>query len=47
MAMAAIRVERQLRMKSSTMSAAQKPPSTRCSCTALNDSSMKVDWSRV
>ncbi len=35
MAMAAMRVDRQLRMKKSTMMAAKKPPRIRCSSTAL------------
>jgi hypothetical protein len=34
MAMAAISVERQLRMNSNTPIAAKRPPRIRCSCTA-------------
>ncbi len=47
MAMAAIRVERQLRRKSSTTRAARIAPTIRCSWTVLTEALMKSDWSRM
>src|SRR5574341_1316328 len=47
MAMAAIRVERQLRRNSSTTRAARMAPTIRCSWTVLTDSLMYSAWSRT